>query len=163
MVRPAFDTADTQSASRPRRRFYSRPYVSVRPRTADAVCVASRYIGTDWCRLPYRSTVAPPESPESVHQRILVLSRDHLIWAFAEASCSIDVLQALCILFIFKEPEDAQAGFYFSRVSRDNSSSDGKAVLLAQELQLGRLYTPQQVETMSPDQRGAVRVKQRTW
>jgi hypothetical protein len=121
-VRPKQGVPNLQSASKPRHHFFSLLFVSLPANGANAVCVASRYIGTDWCRLPYRGVVVPPESPESVHQKILVLSRDHLIWAFAEASTSIDVLQALCILYIFKEPDDAQAGFYFSRVSTRQES-----------------------------------------
>ena len=87
-------------------------------RSRSPVCVASRYVNTEWCHSPYRPvTPLAPESPHSVHQQILVMSRDHMTWAFAEAACSIDVLQAMCLLFLYKEPDDDKAGFYFGRVS----------------------------------------------
>jgi hypothetical protein len=79
------------------------------------VCITSRYLSV--LPLPSGSRhSAHPESALSVHQQIVVLARDHLTWAFAEATSAIEVVQAMAIMCLWKEPDDDRAGFYFNRV-----------------------------------------------
>lgn len=56
-------------------------------------------------------------SANSAHQQIVILARDHLMWAFAEAVSTVDVVQAIVALCLWKEPDDDKAAFYFNRVS----------------------------------------------
>jgi len=56
-------------------------------------------------------------SANSAHQQIVILARDHLMWAFAEAVSTVDVVQAIAALCLWKEPDDDKAAFYFNRVS----------------------------------------------
>jgi hypothetical protein len=56
-------------------------------------------------------------SANFAHQQIVILARDHLLWAFAEAVSSVDVVQAILALCLWKEPDDDKAAFYFNRVS----------------------------------------------
>jgi len=86
-----------------------------------------------------------------------------MTWAFAEAACSIDVLQAMCLLFLYKEPDDDKAGFYFSRVSNDCKEAKAQAVLMAQELGLGRMCSMAQLDRMSAEEKKMIRMKQRIW
>lgn len=58
-----------------------------------------------------------PLSSNSAHQQIAILARDHLLWAFAEAVSTVDVVQAIVGLSLWKEPDDDKAAFYFNRVS----------------------------------------------
>jgi hypothetical protein len=85
--------------------------------TLISVCVTSRYLNTSVVNLPSNRPHVPPSSAESVHQQILVLARDHLTLAFADAASYIDVVQAIMILSLWKEPDDDKAAFYFNRVS----------------------------------------------
>ncbi|WWD19395.1 hypothetical protein CI109_103855 [Kwoniella shandongensis] len=115
------------------------------------LCVTSRYL----------SSLSPPdsnghqispESARSVHQQILVLARDHLTWSFAEATTDINVVRAMVVLSINKEPDDDKAGYYISR-----------AVLMGKELNLGRLPPREELDKMSEDQLRHLRCRQRTW
>jgi hypothetical protein len=44
------------------------------------------------------------------------MALDHLLWSFAEAISSVDVVQAIVAFTLWKEPEDNKAPFYFNRV-----------------------------------------------
>lgn len=82
------------------------------------VCIASRYIHTPWCQSrSYINNAPTPDSPQSVHQHVLVMARDHMTRAFADATRTEDVMKAVLILSFWKEPDEAQAGFHFGRVS----------------------------------------------
>lgn len=69
----------------------------------------------------------------------------------------------MCLLFLYKEPDDDKAGFYFSRVTNDCKGAKAQAVLMAQELGLGRMYSMAQLDRMSPEEKKMVRMKQRIW
>lgn len=86
----------------------------------------------------------------SVHQQIVVLARDHLTWAFADAASTLDVVRAIAFMSMFKEPDDEKPCFYFNR-----------AVLLAKELDLGRM--PSNIERMPPHEQQVLRTRQRVW
>ncbi|WWC71192.1 uncharacterized protein I206_105145 [Kwoniella pini CBS 10737] len=115
------------------------------------LCVASRYLSS----LSRHTTDGPnmsPESAQSVHQQILVLAKDHMTWAYAEAISSIDVVRAMVILTLNKEPDDDKAGYHMNR-----------AVLLAQELNLGRMPSVAEMSQMNEDDHKRVRMRQRVW
>lgn len=113
-----------------------------------AVTIASRYMNL----LPGSTAAAVPPSANSVHQQILVLARDQLMWAFAEAISNVDVVQAVMALCLWKEPDDDKAAFYFSRV-----------VVLAKELDLGSEPPIHQVARMTDSERRELRHRQRLW
>ncbi|KAK4689639.1 hypothetical protein P7C73_g462, partial [Tremellales sp. Uapishka_1] len=106
------------------------------------MCITSRYLST-------QSRISP-DSILSVHQQILVLARDHLTWAFADATSSLEVVQAITLLSLWKEPDDDKAGFYFNR-----------AVVLARELELGAVVPAAMVDAMSFGEKRELRSKQR--
>lgn len=93
-----------------------------------------------------------PLSHNHIHQQIVILARDHLMWAFAEAAHTIDVVQAIVALCLWKEPDDDKAAYYFNR-----------AVVLAKELDLGRDPPAAEYAHMSPSQRLELRHRQRLW
>ncbi|WVR09288.1 hypothetical protein IAU60_006353 [Kwoniella sp. DSM 27419] len=82
------------------------------PAPLTPVSVTSRYLSS----LSATSQSVQPESAQSVHQQILVLARDHMTWAFAEAIATIDVVRAMVILAMNKEPDDDKAWYHISRV-----------------------------------------------
>ncbi len=51
-----------------------------------------------------------------IHLQIVAMAQDHLMWSFAEAICTVDVVQAIVAFTLWKEPEDNKAPFYFNRV-----------------------------------------------
>ncbi|KAK6911047.1 hypothetical protein L486_05300 [Kwoniella mangroviensis CBS 10435] len=115
------------------------------------LCVTSRYLSS----LSPNTTDGPnmsPESAQSVHQQILVLARDHMTWTFAEAITSIDVIRAMVILTINKEPDDDKAGFHMNR-----------AILAGRELDLGRIPSVNEMSRMNEEDHRRVRMKQRVW
>ncbi|WVQ95291.1 hypothetical protein IAU59_002386 [Kwoniella sp. CBS 9459] len=114
------------------------------------LCVTSRYLST--IASAENGTPISPESAQSVHQQILVLARDHMTWAYAEATATIDVVRALVVLSINKEPDDDKAWFHISR-----------AVLLGKELNLGRIPPRSELEKMDEDEHRRLRARQRTW
>lgn len=73
------------------------------------MCIGSRYID--------QIGHAPqPLSHNQIHQNIVILARDHLMWAFAEAVSTVEVVQAIVAMSLWKEPDDDKATFYFNRV-----------------------------------------------
>ncbi|WVW85205.1 hypothetical protein I302_107243 [Kwoniella bestiolae CBS 10118] len=115
------------------------------------LCVTSRYLSS----LSPNTTDGPnmsPESAQSVHQQILVLARDHMTWTFAEAITSIDVVRAMVILTINKEPDDDKAGYHMNR-----------AILAGKELNLGRIPTVAEMSRMNEEDHRRLRMKQRVW
>ncbi|OCF41076.1 hypothetical protein I317_05087 [Kwoniella heveanensis CBS 569] len=114
------------------------------------LCVTSRYLST--IASAENGTPISPESARSVHQQILVLARDHMTWAYAEATATIDVVRALVVLSINKEPDDDKAWFHISR-----------AVLLGKELNLGRIPPRSELEKMNEDEHRRLRSRQRVW
>lgn len=93
-----------------------------------------------------------PLAHNHVHNQIVILARDHLMWSFAEAAHTIDVVQAIVALCLWKEPDDDKAAYYFNR-----------AVILARELDLGRQPSAAEYAHMSPAQRLEQRHRQRLW
>ncbi|BEJ15341.1 hypothetical protein CspHIS471_0411080 [Cutaneotrichosporon sp. HIS471] len=91
-------------------------------------------------------------SHNDVHRDIVVMAQNHLMWAFAEALCRVDVVQAIVALTLWKEPDDDKAAFYFNR-----------AVVLAQELRLSDNPPPHILDTMTDSERREVRHRQRLW
>lgn len=67
-----------------------------------AVCVATKYDTS-------------PGAAE-LHRECLRMARQHQTLAFAEAQTSLEIVQAITILALWKEPEDDRAAFYFNRV-----------------------------------------------
>lgn len=82
------------------------------------VCITSRYLSSTITGHPQSPTTA-----NNVHHDIVVLARDHLTWAFAEAVSTIEVVQAVLALSLWKEPDDEKAAFFFNRVSYDDMLS----------------------------------------
>ncbi|WRT68771.1 uncharacterized protein IL334_005751 [Kwoniella shivajii] len=115
------------------------------------LCVTSRYLSSLTPHTGDGSTISP-ESAQSVHQQILVLARDHMTWAFAEAIASIDVVRAMVILGLNKEPEDDKAGYHISR-----------AVLLGKELNLGCILTVEEMNKLTEEEQRRLRSRQRVW
>ncbi len=66
------------------------------------------------------------------------MARNHQTLAFAEAQTSLEIVQAVTILAVWKEPEDDRAAFYFNRVCVFLSCAVGSAV--ADRLVAGRRY-----------------------
>ncbi|WVF67722.1 hypothetical protein IAT40_002481 [Kwoniella sp. CBS 6097] len=114
------------------------------------LCVTSRYLSI--ISSAENGTPISPESARSVHQQILVLARDHMTWAYAEATATIDVVRALVVLSINKEPDDDKAWFHISR-----------AVLLGKELNLGRIPPRSELEKMNEGEHRMLRARQRVW
>ncbi|KAL1406109.1 hypothetical protein Q8F55_007792 [Vanrija albida] len=111
------------------------------------LCITSRYLSS--------TITGHPQSPtraSSVHHDIVVLARDHLTWAFAEAVSTIEVVQAVLALSLWKEPDDEKAAFFFNR-----------AVILARELNLGRVPPQAEIARMSSVEKRETRQRQRLW
>lgn len=110
-----------------------------------------------------------PLANNSAHQQIVILARDHLMWAFAEAVTTIDVVQAVVALSLWKEPDDDKAAYYFNRVSgeagdvHDIQLTLFQAIVLAKELDLGRIPSHHEVRSMGSAQRRDLRFRQRLW
>ncbi|WWC90316.1 uncharacterized protein L201_005249 [Kwoniella dendrophila CBS 6074] len=115
------------------------------------LCVTSRYLSSLSTHTTDGQNISP-ESAQSVHQQILVLARDLMTWAFAEAIISIDVLRAMVILTMFKEPNDDKAGYHLNR-----------AILLGKELNLGRIPSAVEMNRLNEDEHRSLRMKQRVW
>ncbi|KAK8854470.1 hypothetical protein IAR55_003208 [Kwoniella newhampshirensis] len=115
------------------------------------LCVTSKYLASLSPPDSDGSQISP-ESAQSVHQQILVLARDHLTWSFAEATADVNVVRAMAILCMFKEPDDDKAGYYMSR-----------AVLMGKELNLGRIPPRAELEKMTEDQLRHLRSRQAMW
>lgn len=89
------------------------------------VCIGSRYLD---------QVGQEPQaiSHNHVHQEIVVMAHNHLMWAFAEACCRVDVVQAVVAMTLWKEPDDDKATFYFNRVGCDlQLSADARRQLFS--------------------------------
>jgi hypothetical protein len=90
--------------------------------------VASRFLRGGPDTTPELTTSIPPERARAVHESCLRLARSQMHLAFQHALMSLEIVQAMTLLAIWKEPDDDKAGFYFNR-----------AVVMAKELHLGRM------------------------
>lgn len=80
------------------------------------LCVASRFLRGGPDTTPELVTSIPPERARSVHESCLRLARQQMHLAFQHALTTLEIVQAMTLLAIWKEPDDDKAGFYFNRV-----------------------------------------------
>ncbi|KAJ9096015.1 hypothetical protein QFC21_005379 [Naganishia friedmannii] len=92
------------------------------------LCVASRFLRGGPETTPELVTSIPPEKARAVHESCLRLARQQMQLTFQHAVSTLEIVQAITLLSIWKEPDDDKAGFYFNR-----------AVVMAKELHLGRI------------------------
>lgn len=81
------------------------------------LCAASRFLRGGPDTTPELVTSIPPEKARAVHESCLRLAHQHMHLAFQHAITTLEVVQAMTLLSIWKEPDDDKAGFYFNRVS----------------------------------------------
>jgi hypothetical protein len=89
-----------------------------------ALCAASRFLRGGPDTTPELVTSIPPERARAVHESCLRLAHQQMYLAFQHAITTLEVVQAMTLLSIWKEPDDDKAGFYFNRVSTTLQSAD---------------------------------------
>ncbi|KAL7422098.1 hypothetical protein Q5752_002741 [Cryptotrichosporon argae] len=109
--------------------------------------VTSRYLAR--LDLSRRRTQA---QAADAHRQIRVMANTHLASAYAAAASSVHVVQAMVVLSLWKEPDDDKAGYHFNR-----------AVILAREQQIGRVYSHDELARMPGREKREVRMRQRLW
>jgi hypothetical protein len=89
-----------------------------------ALCAASRFLRGGPDTTPELVTSIPPERARAVHESCLRLAHQQMYLAFQHAITTLEVVQAMTLLSIWKEPDDDKAGFYFNRVSTISRPTD---------------------------------------
>ncbi|KAJ9095193.1 hypothetical protein QFC19_007648 [Naganishia cerealis] len=113
------------------------------------LCVASRFLRGGPDTTPELVTSIPPEKARAVHESCLRLARQQMQLTFQYAMSTLEIVQAITLLSIWKEPDDDKAGFYFNR-----------AVVMAKELHLGRI---ERSRPRTEEEAHWRRIKHRVW
>jgi hypothetical protein len=136
------------------------------------LCVASRFLRGGPDTTPELVTSIPPEKARAVHESCLRLARQQMQFTFQHALSTLEIVQAITLLSIWKEPDDDKAGFYFNRVRICHTCGaeaghatyrfclSAQAVVMAKELHLGK------IERSRPRTEGEAhwrRIRHRTW
>lgn len=87
------------------------------------------------------------------------------MWAFAEAVSTVEVVQAITAMTLWKEPDDDKATFYFNRVCLEQRAiaDHVQAVILAKELNLGQIPPQAAIDRMTESEQKDLRQRQRLW
>lgn len=82
------------------------------------MCVTTRfYRGGTETRSDMHQPI-PPSLAKAAHHRCLLLAREHVNLAFQEAISTVEVVQGMVLLGVWKEIDDDKPYFYFHRVSQ---------------------------------------------